>query len=61
MTADLAAALLGGIAAIISALAIGFTRIIRELKPNGGQSLRDRVDRIEIQIQELHKAVTTRP
>ena len=57
MTAQLAAAILTGIAGIITALSIGFTRIIKEMRPNGGNSLRDTVNRINQKVDELTLAV----
>lgn len=67
MTAQLAAAILTGIAGIITALSIGFTRIIKEMRPNGGNNLRDTVNRINQKVDELTLAVaklqaqTTKP
>lgn len=55
MTPDLATALLGGIAAIIGALTIGFARILKEFKKNSGSTMRDRIDRIEERVDEVYR------
>jgi hypothetical protein len=51
---ELATALLAGIATIIAALAIGFVRLIREMRPNSGSTMRDRIDRIEKRVDEIY-------
>ena len=61
MTPALAAAILTGIAGIITALSIGFTRIIKEMRPNGGESLRDRVNAIEKKLDDLHLMLNEKP
>ena len=61
MTPALAAAILTGIAGIITALSVGFTRIIREMRPNGGESLRDRVNAIEKKLDALHLMLNEKP
>lgn len=61
MTPALAAAILTGIAGIITALSVGFTRIIKEMRPNGGESLRDRVNAIEKKLDALHLMLNEKP
>jgi hypothetical protein len=49
---------------LISALAMGVRHLVKhflsELKPNGGSSLRDSVDRLERQVEEIYRILLNR-
>jgi len=49
---------------IASALAIGVRHLVKhylsELRPNGGSSLRDSVDRLERQVEEIYSILINR-
>jgi hypothetical protein len=57
-----------GIAVAIFTLTAGFASLIRwmvkhylaELKPNSGSSLRDSVDRLERQVEEIYRILLSR-
>jgi len=57
--------LVSGICAIISAIAVGYRvhtkylihNFLSELKPNGGSSLKDSVNKIAVSVQELQISV----
>jgi len=59
MTPELITAISAGIIGIIGAF-FGFTKYVldkflKELKPNGGSSIKDQVTRLEIQFQNMEK------
>jgi hypothetical protein len=49
---------------IVGALAMGVRHLVKhflsELKPNGGSSLRDSVDRLERQVEEIYRILLNR-
>jgi len=49
---------------LIGALAIGVRHLVKyylsELRPNGGSSLRDSVDRLERQVEEIYSILINR-
>jgi len=49
---------------IIGALAMGVRHLVKhylsELRPNGGSSLRDSVDRLERQVEEIYSILINR-
>jgi hypothetical protein len=49
---------------LISALAMGVRHLVKhflsELKPNGGSSLKDSVDRLERQVEEIYRILLNR-
>ena len=49
---------------LVSALAIGVRHLVKhylsELRPNGGSSLRDSVDRLERQVEEIYRILLNR-
>jgi hypothetical protein len=49
---------------IVSALAMGVRHLVKhylsELRPNGGSSLRDSVDRLERQVEEIYSILINR-
>ena len=57
-----------GLAVAIFTMTAGFASLIRwmvkhylaELKPNSGSSLRDSVDRLERQVEEIYRILITR-
>lgn len=57
MTPNDWAALAVSVISIIGALAMGVRHLVKhylsELRPNGGSSLRDSVDRLERQVEEI--------
>jgi hypothetical protein len=58
------AGLIVSIIAIISAFAAAVRWLVKhylaELKPNSGSSLRDSVDRLERQVEEIYRILLTR-
>jgi hypothetical protein len=58
------AGLIVSIIAIISAFAASVRWLVKhylaELKPNSGSSLRDSVDRLERQVEEIYRILLTR-
>ena len=58
------AALIVSIAAIVGAFAGAVRWLVKhylvELKPNSGSSLRDSVDRLERQVEEIYRILLTR-
>jgi hypothetical protein len=58
------AALVVSITTIIGALAMGVRHLVKhylsELRPNGGSSLRDSVDRLERQVEEIISILITK-
>lgn len=54
MDATTWAALAGGVATVIGAFFTGIKLIIRELRPNGGNSIKDQVDRLEARIDQIY-------
>lgn len=59
MTPDVIAAISAGIVAILGAF-FGFTKwvldkFLKELKPNGGSSIKDQVTRLEVQFDNIEK------
>ena len=57
MTPNEWAALAVSVTTIVGALAMGVRHLVKhylsELRPNGGSSLRDSVDRLERQVEEI--------
>ena len=49
---------------LIGALAVGVRHLVKyylsELRPNGGSSLRDSVDRLERQVEEIYSILINR-
>ena len=49
---------------IVGALAMGIRHLVKhylsELRPNGGSSLRDSVDRLERQVEEIYSILINR-
>jgi hypothetical protein len=49
---------------IVGALAMGVRHLVKhylsELRPNGGSSLRDSVDRLERQVEEIYRILLNR-
>ena len=49
---------------LIGAMAIGVRHLVKhylsELRPNGGSSLRDSVDRLERQVEEIYRILLNR-
>jgi hypothetical protein len=58
------AALAVSIISIVGALAMGVRHLVKhylsELRPNGGSSLRDSVDRLERQVEEIYRILLNR-
>lgn len=54
MEAPAWAALAAGIATVLGAFFTGIRLIIRELRPNGGASMKDQVDRLEARIDQIY-------
>ena len=58
------AALAVSVISIVGALAVGVRHLVKhflsELKPNGGSSLRDSVDRLERQVEEIYRILLNR-
>jgi hypothetical protein len=52
------------ITTLIGATAIGVRHLVKhylaELRPNGGSSLRDSVDRLERQVEEIYRVLIAR-
>jgi hypothetical protein len=58
ITPELIAALAGGIVSILGAF-LGFSKwiidkFLKELKPNGGSSLKDQVNRLEARVDDIY-------
>lgn len=57
MTANEWASLAVALTTLVGALAVGVRHLVKhylsELRPNGGSSLRDSVDRLERQVEEI--------
>ena len=51
------AAMAAAVATVLGALFAGARLIIKELKPNGGNSLRDQMQRIETKISALEHRI----
>jgi hypothetical protein len=47
-------AIAGAVATVLVAFFAGVRSIVRELKPNGGASVRDSVDRLEKRVDEIY-------
>ena len=64
MTTNEWAGLAVSIATLIGATAIGVRHLVKhylaELRPNGGSSLRDSVDRLERQVEEIYRVLIAR-
>jgi len=64
MTPNDWAALAVALTSLIGALAIGVRHLVKyylsELRPNGGSSLRDSVDRLERQVEEIYSILINR-
>jgi len=64
MTTNEWAALAVSITTLIGATAIGVRHLVKhylaELRPNGGSSLRDSVDRLERQVEEIYRVLIAR-
>jgi hypothetical protein len=58
------AALAVSVISIVGALAMGVRHLVKhylsELRPNGGSSLRDSVDRLERQVEEIYSILINR-
>jgi len=58
------AALAVSVISIVGALAMGVRHLVKhylsELRPNGGSSLRDSVDRLERQVEEIYRILLNR-
>ena len=52
------------IATLIGSLALGVRHLVKhylsELRPNGGSSLRDSIDRLERQVEEIYSILINR-
>lgn len=62
MAPELITALAAGISAIAAAVAWGIRKLsitmseyLKELKPNGGGSIKDQVNRLESRVDEIYK------
>lgn len=64
MTAQNWASIIVSLIAIVSAFAGSIRWLVKhylnELKPNSGSSLRDSVDRLERQVEEIYRILLTR-
>ena len=64
MTPNDWAALAVALTSIVGAVAIGVRHLVKyylsELRPNGGSSLRDSVDRLERQVEEIMRLLIQR-
>ena len=64
MTANEWVGLSVGICAIATSLLVGLRWVIKsylqELKPNGGSSLRDSIDRLEQRVDDLYSLIVKR-
>jgi hypothetical protein len=64
MTATDWAALIISILTIVSAFAAAIRWLVKhflyELKPNGGSSMKDSVERLERQVEEIYRILLTR-
>ena len=64
MTTNEWAGLAVSITTLIGATAIGVRHLVKyylaELRPNGGSSLRDSVDRLERQVEEIYRVLIAR-
>jgi hypothetical protein len=58
------AALAVSVISVVGALAMGVRHLVKhylsELRPNGGSSLRDSVDRLERQVEEIYRILLNR-
>lgn len=60
---EAAAALIGALAALIGVLVQGaktraeVARIMHELQPNSGKSMRDQLNRVDVRVSELGKSI----
>jgi hypothetical protein len=64
MLPEVIAAVSAGIVAVLGAL-FGFTKYVldkflKELKPNGGNSLKDQVNRLEQRVDEIYNILAKR-
>ena len=64
MLPEVIAAVSAGIVAVLGAL-FGFTKYVldkflKELKPNGGNSLKDQVNRLEKRVDEIYNILAKR-
>lgn len=64
MNAEIMTAIAAGITAIAGAVAWGIRKVfltlseyLRELKPNGGGSLKDQVNRLEQRVDDIYKII----
>lgn len=64
MNPEIMTAIAAGITAIAGAIAWGirkvfltFSEYLRELKPNGGGSLKDQVNRLEQRVDDIYKII----
>lgn len=64
MAPELITALAGGITAILGAIAWGIRKLVmsmsdylKELKPNGGSSIKDQVNRLEKRVDDIYKMI----
>ena len=64
MSTNELAGLAVSITTLIGATAIGVRHLVKhylaELRPNGGSSLRDSVDRLERQVEEIYRVLIAR-
>lgn len=58
MTPEIIAAIAGGIVSVITAVAALtkwiITKFLKELKPNGGSSIKDQVNRLEKRVDDIY-------
>lgn len=66
MDPEVIAAIIGGLAAIVTAIISGFmamsrqfNKIVAEFKPNGGSSLKDQINKLENSHERLEDRVDT--
>jgi hypothetical protein len=64
MTANEWVGIAVGVCAILTSLLLGLRWVIKsylqELKPNGGSSLRDSIDRLEQRVDDLYSLIVKR-
>lgn len=64
MNPEIMTAIVGGITAIAGAIAWGIRKLflalsdyLKELKPNGGGSIKDQVNRLEKRVDDIYKII----
>jgi hypothetical protein len=65
ITPEIIAALFGGMVSILGAF-YGFnkwiiTKFLSELKPNGGSSIKDQVNRLESRVDDIYHILAKKP